>query len=84
LRDNLVFRQQMTDHAPSTMDLKVEAMVIGDVKYIICADGRTFYEGETLDDGSTLQAIQRERVTVKKGGKKMVVHLGNVPILLEY
>jgi type III secretion system YscD/HrpQ family protein len=70
--------------SPEAVGLTVEAVVMGKVKYFVNANGRKLCEGETFQDGFTIQKVERWQVTLIRGGEKIVVPLERVPIFFEY
>ncbi|WP_458097133.1 SctD/MshK family protein [Roseomonas sp. WA12] len=63
------------DIAPPRPGLRIRAVSLAPVPYLIASDGEKYGEGAVLEDGWTVESIDRERVILRRGTETMAVTL---------
>jgi hypothetical protein len=69
LKENLKIQKEQVfiSPEPESLDLEVEAVVMGDVNYIINREGVKLAQGEKLENGFAIKSIKKDRITLAKG-----------------
>ncbi|WP_376091727.1 FHA domain-containing protein [Roseomonas sp. CCTCC AB2023176] len=63
------------DIGPPRPGLRIRAVSLAPVPYIIASDGEKYGEGAVLEDGWVVESITRERVVLRRGSETSVVTL---------
>jgi len=63
------------DIAPPRPALRIRAVSLAPVPYVIASDGEKYGEGAVLEDGWVIESIDRERVVMRRGAETSVVTL---------
>ena len=63
------------DIAPARPGLRIRAVSLAPVPYLIASDGEKYGEGAVLEDGWVVESIDREQVVLRRGSETMAVTL---------